>query len=220
MIPTNSSIYFFYLLYEKIATGCQDGLVRIYDTCAPEKTPREYKVSTDGPSGSPVKVIWCNESEPMILIVGKKDGVIEKYDTRQSDTNACCKVEISKSKTTIMDMEYKPDQNMLMVACDDKVHALSCTDLSFIKEFTMPKGMHFREEGGVSLHPDGSKFIAGASDLWLREFDFHSGDVLQTLKGHHGPIRCVRYHPNGMYGASGSEDATIRLWELSSVEED
>ena len=74
--------------------------------------------------------------------------------------------------------------------------------------------MSFKEEGGVSLHPDGSRFIAGGSDLWLREFDCASGDVLRTFKGHHGPICCVRYHPSGKAGASGSEDATIRIWEL------
>lgn len=56
--------------------------------------------------------------------------------------------------------------------------------------------------------------MQGASDLWLREFDMNSGDVLRTFKGHHGPIRSVRYHPGGQMVASGSEDATIRLWSL------
>ena len=50
--------------------------------------------------------------------------------------------------------------------------------------------------------------------MWLREFDFATGEVLRTFKGHHGPVRCVRYHPSGLVGASGSEDGTIRLWDL------
>ncbi len=62
---------------------------------------------------------------------------------------------------------------------------------------------------------DGKRFLAGGSDLWLREFDVESGEVVSTFKGHHGPIRCVRYHPSGRIGISGSEDATIRMWELS-----
>ena len=59
--------------------------------------------------------------------------------------------------------------------------------------------------------------VQGGSDLWLREYDYSSGEVLRTFKGHHGPIRCVRYHPSGNVGASGSEDGTIRLWDLTST---
>lgn len=81
--------------------------------------------------------------------------------------------------------------------------------------------------------------------------DYQTGETLYTYKGHHGPIRCARYHPLGICHfyfawiylyfcgekksqeknamvlmdlnflllflggkmASGSEDATIRIWE-------
>ncbi len=69
----------------------------------------------------------------------------------------------------------------------------------------MPDPLTFREEGGSSMHPDGTKFITvclfeynnlfiviliqGGSDLWVREFEVSSGKVLRTFKGHHGPVR-------------------------------
>ena len=34
------------------------------------------------------------------------------------------------------------------------------SDLSVVKQFSMPPPMHFKEEGGASLSPDGTKFIA------------------------------------------------------------
>jgi len=80
-----------------------------------------------------------------------------------------------------------------------------------IKSHKVP--IHFREEGGASLHPSGTKFVAGGSDLWVRVFDINSGKELECLKGHHGPVRCVRYAPDGKTYATGSEDGTIRLWK-------
>ena len=78
----------------------------------------------------------------------------------------------------------------MIVAVEEKV----TTDLSVIREYAMPKGMIGRRRSQPTTRPGDS---AGASDLHLREFDVESGEILRTFKGHHGPIRCVRYHPAG-----------------------
>lgn len=125
--------------------------------------------------------------------------------------------DIPSSSTTTIEDDSKKD--LLIVAAGTKVsifHILASEDgstfLSFLmKAHEMP--MHFKEEGGASLHPSGTKFIAGGSDLWVRVLDATTGEELECHRGHHGPIRCLRYAPNGETYATGSEDGTIRLWK-------
>lgn len=84
-----------------------------------------------------------------------------------------------------------------------------------LKAFAMP--ISFAEEGGASLHPRADKFIAGGSDTWVRVFDYATGEMLECHKGHHGPVRCLRYAPRGESFATGSEDGTIRIWQSDSA---
>eukprot|EP01034_Spumella_vulgaris_P022750 gene22750-28908_t len=177
--------------------------MRIYDTCHPEKPPSEFKVATSVTDGI-TKLCWST-TEDNIVLIGKKSGTVEKWDTRSNTVLAPVQKAAVSGGETVIDFEVNTTHGVIMVASGKKVCSYASSDLTLLKEFDMPSPLTFKEEGGVSLCPDGKKFIA---------FDYSTGEVLRTFKGHHGPIRCVRYHPGGLVGASGSEDATIRLWDL------
>ncbi|QRV80430.1 Serine/threonine-protein kinase [Ceratobasidium sp. AG-Ba] len=67
----------------------------------------------------------------------------------------------------------------------------------------------------ASLHPlTGDRFVAGSvGDPWVRVYGLEDGAELEVYKGHHGPVHCVEYSPDGEMYATGSEDGTIRLWQ-------
>jgi len=198
----------------RLATAGHEGLLRIYDLKAPEEEPfiipqlSEKKININ-------KCLWLNAST---VIAAGSDGIIRFWDINQDGANESgdsAKLSHFLSvDAEVRDMELKEvatGQIILTVASGKKVSFFDMEKMKLIKAHPVP--IHFREEGGASLHPSGKKFVTGGSDLWVRVFDYESGRELECHKGHHGPVRCVRYSPDGMMYASGSEDGTIRLWK-------
>ena len=244
-----------------LATGGHEGILRIFDVMNPEKEPRKFVLgsSTSGGGGvggggsekekrvSISKVNWFNDS---IVLAAGEDGIIRFWNV--SDNNETTDPTKQMVKTLqvlndgsggggggcgIRDMElvtlHSTQQTILTVAAGQHVSFYDMSTLQLLHSYAMP--IHFREEGGASLHPiTGSKFVVGGgrkggsmasasnadgsggelgSDLIVYVFDYHTGEMLEKYKGHHGPIRCVRYHPDGKSYATGSEDGTIRIWK-------
>jgi serine-threonine kinase receptor-associated protein len=59
------------------------------------------------------------------------------------------------------------------------------------------------DANSACLAPDQTTFVIGGSDLSVRVFDFSTGKELEILKGHHGPVHCVAFAPDGATFASG-----------------
>ena len=58
----------------------------------------------------------------------------------------------------------------------------------------------------------GGKWVDAVSGKTFETYNPATGDVLHTLKGHHDPIHCVTFSPDGRDIASASSDATILIW--------
>jgi len=205
----------------RLATGGHEGILRIYDLVN-RQTKKPIEIMQGGVDSSKqiiiTKCVWLNNN---IVLAADSDGNISIWNVSNSTLLHTLHVDAA-----VRDMEYLQSKQILTVAAGQTVtffqlapHFYSSSQSSnrmkvegkFLRSHVMP--IHFREEGGASLHPNGTKFVAGGSDLWVRVFDFDTGKELECHRGHHGPIRCLRYAPDGMIYATGSEDGTIRLWK-------
>ena len=200
-----------------LATGGHEGIVRIYPL--PNSSPLEI-VQDPSKKIAISKLSWLTNTT---LLAGCADGSVRFWeipeDTKTAPTAPSHMLHTDGSE--VRDMEVTTltgsGNKVLTVAAGKTVYFFNLEDRTCMKKYEMP--IHFRDEGGASLHPSGTKFVAGGSDLWVRVFDFSTGKELECLKGHHGPIRCLRYSPDGTIYASGSEDGTIRLWKTDPEEE-
>jgi len=163
------------------------------------------------------KVEWLNNN---VVLAACSDGFVRFYEINTKMLLRKLNVEAE-----VRDMEIsRSPVNMLTVAAGDKVYFFNIVESitnsgddnnniqpeSPLYSHKMP--INFINEGGASLHPSGLRFVAGGSDLWVRVFETKTGDQLECHRGHHGPVRCVRYAPDGKTYATGSEDGTVRLW--------
>lgn len=131
--------------------------MRMYHTCKPEQPPTEFRVSSSGATESVTKLAWM--PDPNLVVVGQRAGKVQLWDVR--DPSAPVKVvAIAKNGGDVMDLEVNPAHNTIVTACESRVVFLSLSDLSIMREYQMPSPMHFKEEGGASLSPDGKKFLA------------------------------------------------------------
>uniref|UniRef100_K3WFN9 Serine-threonine kinase receptor-associated protein n=1 Tax=Globisporangium ultimum (strain ATCC 200006 / CBS 805.95 / DAOM BR144) TaxID=431595 RepID=K3WFN9_GLOUD len=206
----------------RLLTAGHEKLLRVYDLLTVKEQFEHYK--SEGRTGIFVpptpptlelatkdqirKVVVISDA---LAVTGEVDGTITVWNLESAQKVHEFKVDAGG----VMDMEASRKNSVLTVAAGKKVYFYDVpNNFALIRSFMMP--ISFAEEGGASLHPHEDKFIAGGSDTWVRVFDYQTGEMLECHKGHHGPVRCLRYSPRGESFATGSEDGTIRIWQSDS----
>jgi serine-threonine kinase receptor-associated protein len=189
-----------------LLTGGAEKILRIFDLNRPDAPP----TILEGSPGTPIRAAVWHHSDQTILSSSNDMGGVRIWDVR---TKAIVRTLDTKSSCT--SVEVSRDSNYITTADGNTVKFWDANHFGLVKSYTMPRPVE-----SASLFPSRSKFIAGGDDMWVRLFDFTTGDEIECNKGHHGPVHCVRFSPGGESYASGSEDGTIRIWRTVSGTEE
>ncbi|HVK08400.1 MAG TPA: hypothetical protein VM597_06440, partial [Gemmataceae bacterium] len=69
---------------------------------------------------------------------------------------------------------------------------------------------------------DGKRFAVSVAGEQLetygaRVYDWAMKKPLHTFVGHAGPVSAQRFTPDGKYLATGAQDTSVLLWDLSKI---
>jgi general transcriptional corepressor TUP1 len=69
----------------------------------------------------------------------------------------------------------------------------------------------------VAVSPDGCLVAVGYSDNFVRLWDLQTGQLIEHLVGHISSVHSVAFTPDGKGLVSGSEDGTLKYWNLGPL---
>lgn len=72
----------------------------------------------------------------------------------------------------------------------------------------------------IRFHPDGLLVATAGDDAQhsLRIWDVKSKEDVIALTSHTGPVTAVAFSENGYFLATGSQDSTVRVWDLRNLD--
>lgn len=80
---------------------------------------------------------------------------------------------------------------------------------------------HSADVMSLDLAPSetGNTFVSGGCDKMVLIWDMRTGQCVQSFEGHKSDVNSVKFHPSGDAVATGSDDATCRLFDLRADKE-
>lgn len=185
-----------------------------------DKTVREWDVRKGGETRRPISsssfrvLDWTRDGEYLAIVPPTHDGDVRVRNLK--DGNIVWDQNLHKG--TINALAWSPNARYLATGSVD--YTAVVWDRGSQKAYRNYD--HPAEVTVLSWSPDG-KFLATGTgrgrDNRIRIFGIMDNLQWVMPKGHTAGISCLVWHPGGRYLASGSNDRTIRIWDLRTRQE-
>ena len=145
------------------------------------------------------------------VITGSDDGLIKIWDLHSGFHIAT----FTEHSSAVTSSRYSKRGNILFTSSlDGSIRAWDMLRYRNFRTFTAPTRLSFTD---LAIDPSAEVVCASSHD----SFDIHlwnvqTGQLLDRLSGHEGPVSTLSFTPDGSTLASGSWDRTIRLWSIFS----
>ncbi|ORY71589.1 WD40-repeat-containing domain protein [Pseudomassariella vexata] len=143
------------------------------------------------------------------IITTADDGKIKVWDV----DSGFCIVTFTEHTSGVTACEFAKKGNVLFTSSlDGSIRAWDLIRYRNFRTFTAPTRLSF---SCMAVDPSGEIVAAGSLD----SFDIHiwsvqTGQLLDQLSGHEGPVSSLAFAPNGGLLFSGSWDRTARIWSI------
>ncbi|KAL8693482.1 MAG: hypothetical protein Q9218_001713 [Villophora microphyllina] len=143
------------------------------------------------------------------IITAADDGKVKVWDSR----SGFCIVTFTEHSSGVTACEFAQRGNVLFTASlDGSVRAWDLIRYRNFRTFSAPTRLSF---SSLAVDSSGDVVCAGSLD----SFDIHiwsvqTGQLLDQLAGHEGPVSSLAFAPSGGILVSGSWDHTVRMWNI------
>ena len=143
------------------------------------------------------------------IITTADDGKIKVWDTQ----SGFCIVTFTEHSSGITACEFAKRGHVLFTSSlDGSVRAWDMIRYRNFRAFTAPTRLSFRS---IAVDPSGEVVCAGSLDSYdIHIWSVQTGQLLDQLSGHEGPVTSLAFAPSGDTLISGSWDHTVRIWSI------
>lgn len=143
------------------------------------------------------------------IATGSRDGRVKLWNV----SNGFCAATFSDHKAAVTSIAFAAKDVIVSASLDGTVRAF---DIRRYRNFRVLVGPPpHRQFGAVAVDAAGELVAAGCVDTFeIVVWSLRTGNVVELLAGHKGPVSSIAFRPHRGTLASGSWDRTVRMWDM------
>jgi WD40 repeat protein len=189
-----------------LATGNKAGVVKTWDL-----ETGKVKLAMRGHSDYVNCVVFSPDGKQLATGAGSRDKIAKIWDL---ETNS--EVPTLKGKDHVIGITFLPGGKLLKTEYNNKTGEIWDLETGRVVSLLKHNLKYLRS---TIISPDRKFMVSGLTDdnetkIW----DFEKGNkIVMTLKGHSDRVLSFAFSPDGKRLATGSEDNTVRIWEITAL---